>query len=137
MRNDRGAALVETALVLPFLVLLILGMVDLGRAIVTHVEIQDAAQEGAMFASFRPDNHSATIQRIQEVTDDPVIDPTQVTIVCAPGAGPGGEELVTVTVRHDLALITPIVGSWFGGTITLVGEETGTVFPAAVCDPTP
>lgn len=137
MSNDRGAALVETALVLPFIIILILGMVDLGRAIVTHVEIRDAAQEGAIFASFQPDNHNATIQRILEVTDDPVIDPAKITIVCTPGAGPGGEELVKVTVQHDLSLITPIVGNWFGGTITLVGEETGTVFPAMTCDPTP
>ncbi len=135
--NERGAALVETAFLLPFLIILVLGMVDLGRAIVAHVEIRDAAQEGAMFASFDPDDHTDTRARVVGATDSPAIVPGNVAVTCNLGAGPGGEDFVTVTVTHDVTLITPIVGQWFGGTITVRGEETGTVFTGLTCDPTP
>jgi TadE-like protein len=46
LRGKRGQSLVETAMVLPVLVLLMLGMVDYGRAYYFQVAVTNAAREG-------------------------------------------------------------------------------------------
>ena len=46
-QRDRGAAMVELALVLPILVMLLVGIIEFGRAYNSQVAIQGAAREGA------------------------------------------------------------------------------------------
>src|ERR671935_3274307 len=50
-RDDRGVALTEMALVLPLLLLLILGMVDFGKAINYWIDNTHLANEGARLAA--------------------------------------------------------------------------------------
>lgn len=50
-RDDRGQALVETALVLPLLFLLLLGAAELGRVAYAAIEISNAARAGAQYGS--------------------------------------------------------------------------------------
>lgn len=52
--NDRGAVLVEFALVLPLLMVLIMGMITAGRAYDQKLQITHAAREGARFAATVP-----------------------------------------------------------------------------------
>lgn len=47
---ERGAAAVEFALLLPVMLLVIAGIVDLGRALFTQIELTNAAREGARAA---------------------------------------------------------------------------------------
>jgi hypothetical protein len=47
VRSERGQSLVELALVLPLLILLLSGMVDLGRAFYGYISITNGAREGA------------------------------------------------------------------------------------------
>jgi Flp pilus assembly protein TadG len=49
-RDERGVALTEMALVLPLLLLLILGMIDFGKAINYWIDNTHLANEGARFA---------------------------------------------------------------------------------------
>ena len=44
----------EVALTLPILLMLVMGIVDFGRAFATRIAIQDASQEGALVAGFAP-----------------------------------------------------------------------------------
>lgn len=46
-RPDRGAVLVELALILPILLVLLVGIVEFGRAYNTQIALQGAAREGA------------------------------------------------------------------------------------------
>ena len=50
-KRERGQSLVELAMSLTFMVLLVSGVVDLGRAFFTYIALRDAAQEGAAYAS--------------------------------------------------------------------------------------
>lgn len=52
-RDDRGAAMVEFAIVLPILLMLLLGIIEFGRAYNTQVSIQAAAREGARELALR------------------------------------------------------------------------------------
>lgn len=53
-KADRGSSLVEVALVVPFLLLLLLGVVDFGRAFYLSMEVAGAAQAGAEYGSQNP-----------------------------------------------------------------------------------
>jgi Flp pilus assembly protein TadG len=52
-RDDRGAAMVEFAIVLPLLLVLVMGIIEFGRAYNTQVAIQSAAREGARELALR------------------------------------------------------------------------------------
>jgi Flp pilus assembly pilin Flp len=50
-RDDRGASAVEFALVLPFLVLLLFGMITTGLAYSDHLSVTNAVREGARYGA--------------------------------------------------------------------------------------
>lgn len=125
--DDRGAAAIEMAIILPILILLGFGVIDLGRVLFTYIAVQEAAQEGAMYGSFIPDDHSAVRQRVIESVDSPVLEAGEVTVTC-----PGSDRL-EVGVTHELELLTPLVGGWFGGSVTLTRTVSGQVFSEAPC----
>lgn len=50
-RSERGAAMVEMALILPIIILLFLGMIDFGRALFLYNNLTNAAREGARFGA--------------------------------------------------------------------------------------
>ena len=45
--GDRGATLLETAIVLPMLIMLALGMAEIGFLVIDHMAVSNAAREGA------------------------------------------------------------------------------------------
>ena len=51
MRNRKGQVLVETAIILPILLLLIFGLIDFGRAMYTKNTLNNAARAGARVAA--------------------------------------------------------------------------------------
>lgn len=53
-KSKKGQSLVELALVLPILLLLLLGFLDLGRAYYYEVAITNAAREGARYGALFP-----------------------------------------------------------------------------------
>jgi len=52
--DDKGQSLVEVALVLPLLLLIVLGMVDVGRIYALKVAVTNAAREAAIYAARDP-----------------------------------------------------------------------------------
>ena len=51
LQADRGSSILETAIVLPILLLLVMGVVDIGRAIYLANEVAGAAHAGALYGS--------------------------------------------------------------------------------------
>lgn len=51
MARERGASLVEFALMIPFLALLLVGVIDFGRAYYVNVEVSNAAYTGALYGT--------------------------------------------------------------------------------------
>lgn len=54
LRGDGGASLVQLALLMPLFMLLLLGVVDFGRAFYLAMEVAGAAHAGAIYGSRNP-----------------------------------------------------------------------------------
>jgi hypothetical protein len=126
-RRERGASAVEMAFLTILLFILAAGTVDLGRALFTYVAVQDAAQEGTLYGSYRPEEAGPIQARVVGSTDFPAIAPADVEVSCPEGSPTGGDA-IAVRVTHEVDLITPIVGAFLGGSIELSSEHVGQVF---------
>ncbi len=121
--DERGSAAVETALVLPLLLLLVCGIVDFGRALNAQITLTAAAREGARWAALSQPGVPARVTAAA-----PGLTPAPATAVtaCAPGAPVGANATVVTTSTYTL--ITPLgpVAGLFGGSapgsITLTGR---------------
>lgn len=135
-RSEPGVALVEFSLILPLLLTLALGSVDLGRGLVSFVELEQAAQEGAIFGSFTPTDPVAIEDRVRTSADG-LVDLSDATAVQVNVTCPSGK--VMVELRYTLPLFTPIVGQLLGGSLSLRADAIGTNFtdPPVACVPSP
>lgn len=64
-KNEKGQSLVELAVSLVALLILLAGVVDLGRAAFYYIAMRDAAQEGASFGSIYPNQCYAIEDRVR------------------------------------------------------------------------
>lgn len=100
-RDERGQALVEFALVLPILLLLVLGIIDFGRAWNLHQTITDAAREGARRAVVY--DPAVTQDTVMNVIREKIalvgFNPNAATITFPDGFKQGTNQITTVRVE--------------------------------------
>ncbi len=85
--RERGAAVVELAFVTAFLLIpLLIGLIDVGRMIYTRIALQEAAQEGVLYASFPegsvPITAADITARVIESVSYPPLDSSGVSVYC-------------------------------------------------------
>lgn len=104
--RDRGANIVEMAVVLPFLLLLLMGIADIGRAFYTYISLTNAAREGARFAARFPfqGSEGEIAQVVARVQDEPNIAGVSwdETVVTVDGLGGSSGQPVCVTASLEL-----------------------------------
>ena len=137
--GDAGVALVEFALILPFLAVLVFGVIDLGRAWQLQNRLSNAAREGAAAVQFFPKSVTAGCRAGNNANDrarqeEPslasapgfavsvvkVTSPTQTITGCDTSGvsiAPGDTVRVTVQANHDI--ITPLIGALTGDPIVV------------------
>lgn len=117
-RSQRGQAVVEFAFILPLLLLLILGITELGRMIMRTNLLTQAAREGVRAAAVGADSSSC----VTRVTD--VLAPANVTPLAIDVTGPDGNNMMSVVVTSNYTLLGSNVG-WFimPPTVTLRGSS--------------
>ena len=64
--------MVEMALAFVVLLILLAGVIDLGRAFFTFMAMRDAAQEGATYGSLYPSDTNGIISRVRNSSSQPV-----------------------------------------------------------------
>jgi Flp pilus assembly protein TadG len=113
--RSRGQELVEFAIIVPFLILVVIGVLDLGRAFFSAITIANAAREGARYAiSYGLTYDLATDQFIPkpQIKDEVlreaansgiVLDKNRINVQCPTGCGPGKN--ILVTVEYDFHLV--------------------------------
>ena len=74
-RDERGQALIETALLLPIIVLILLFAIDLGRVFFASIDLRNAAHEATMLGGTEPNatcgEMKATVDRQMGRDGDP------------------------------------------------------------------
>lgn len=128
-RRERGQSLVEMAMSLVILLLLVGGVVDLGRAFFTFMALRDSVQEGALYGSINPTltqeirNH--VLDSSDMIPDLISSDDISVEVIGAPCTGNG----IRVSAQYDDFPITmPFIGTVIGGqTISISASVTDTI----------
>lgn len=123
MRRSRsqrqgGSNLVEAALVIPLLILLLIGVADLGRAYQTHITLLNAAREGARYA-VRDSDPVAIAQRVvaEAALSRIPLEPGMVTII---HGGAGNPVEVRVAYPYNM-----FIGHFIGlGPLTIRAQAT-------------
>lgn len=115
-RSDhRGQALVEFALAIPIVLLLMLGTLDLGRAIFAYNSISNAARSGVRVAIVNQDQTAVEAEALNEavglapVTVEPLAYP-----YAAGGECPDLGCVVRVEVTHQWTAATPVISQIVG-----------------------
>jgi hypothetical protein len=135
LRSERGAELIELALVLPILLLVFAGIVDFALMFQRFLTVSNAAREGARIAVL-PGYQLADVQNrvteyvrqgIGDATATPGVLRTPVTID-PPGPTPAFPAMrVRVTLTHTYLFLGPVSGFFGGGSfsqITLAASST-------------
>jgi hypothetical protein len=130
----RGQALVETALVLPILLILLLGAIDLGRAFFGSVNLHQAARIGANYAAMNPNMTAAQqneflalISSDAEAINCDMQPPPPVSFTTPSGSAvstPRLGDYATLTLTCEFSLVTPLGSTLFGGPIAMKASST-------------
>ena len=131
MRSERGAALVEAAMIMPMIMLLSVGIFEFGRAYQTWEVLTNAAREGARIAVLDGTSDADIRSRVNQylgvgglasqpdgnITIDHTVDFT------GDPTGPKGS-LVQISYPFDFMVLNPVAklvvsGSTLGAPITM------------------
>ena len=118
-KHEQGQALVETAITLPLLLLLLMGIMEFGWYFYNQMSVENGSREGARYAIVNADSGTLT-QDVTDVVSGVIVGPGTVTVTVNKGA-----ENVTVTVQKAIPTLTPM-GKLFteGDTFALISSTT-------------
>ncbi len=108
--------MVELALTITFLMMLLAGTIDLGRAFFTWLAMRDSAQEGASYGSFKPTDISGIQKRVWDNLVQVIPNATTAVNVSV-GSSPSACAGSTITVSADYAsfpITMPFLGTVLG-----------------------
>ncbi|HEX7976774.1 MAG TPA: TadE/TadG family type IV pilus assembly protein [Anaerolineales bacterium] len=124
-RRERGQELVEYALLLPIFLLLLMVLLDMGRAIYYYSTVQNAARAGARYGIVHTNDTAGVAAAARQIAVG--LDPANFTVTVVWDITPAGSipDTVNVRVAYHFDIITPIIGTLIGSNqIFLVGRAT-------------
>jgi len=119
-RQRKGQSLVETAIVLPLVLLLLMAIIDFGFLFNNYIVISNASREAARKGSLGGTD-AEIVQLVQNYTS--TLDSSRLSIDIYPAQSQRfhGSE-IKVTVRYSNPMITPVIGALLGNEIPLQGQ---------------
>ena len=111
--RERGQSAVELAMVLPLLMLILLGCLDLGRAFAVRMTLANGTREGARYACMFPDEDPYVLEEMarRDILAQGLDDSSLAVQVILPDVRVGGNP-VQVTAVYTLPMFTSYL---FGG----------------------
>lgn len=117
LKNNRGQAIVELAILLPVLLLILMSIFEFGRVFNAYMIISHASREGARVGSVGGTDTQIELA-ISNAT--PTLDASNMTIFIVDSGGSRNRgDSITVSINYDVDLITPLIGNIVGNTIEL------------------
>lgn len=109
LKNQKGQALVEFALILPILLLVVMAILQFGMMLNSYLTIENASREGARAGIVG--SSDAEIQQLI-ISTSPNLDPTNLTVSITPEEGlrKSGDTII-VEVSYNYEFVVPIISS--------------------------
>ena len=105
MMRERGSNLLEMAVVFPVLVILLAGMIDLGRGFHDYIMITGALREGARFGASFPSQYTLIEDRIVQRASESGITLLRGNITIDRIYGTGNDEAIRTTAMYQMSTI--------------------------------
>ncbi len=120
--SESGQSLIELALVLLFLIILVAGIVDLGRVLFYYVTLRDAAQEGAVYGAIYPYECDAIVARTRGPLTNGGLDGVMIAVKidgvdCREATSAQAcvdNDIEVIVTKDDFPLTMPIIGTFLG-----------------------
>ncbi len=151
-KRERGQSLVELAISLLILLMLLSGAAEFGVLFFQYIELRDAAQEGALYASTHPlvADVPEIIKRVRFASDRPLDLDSEMTkgtvtvTISVDGYSYTGDltnfkanncegHALTVLVHYDHQVFMPFMSRWIGQTVPLNATVTDTILSPYSC----
>ena len=127
IRNQRGAALLETAITIPLILAVCVAIFEFGRAYQTWQVMTNAAREGARVAILADTTDAKVTQTVQDYmksgqlpTDK--VNAASISVERAVPFGANSASRITVTYPFDFTVLNPVMRLLSSGSTT--GEGT-------------
>jgi Flp pilus assembly protein TadG len=133
LAGERGQAMLETAMTLPLVLVVCVGIFEFGRAYQTWQILTNSAREGARLAILPGSTVTNVQDRVRQyLTSGEVSNPSSADIAVTTGSVPMGtgtvpSSIVTVSYPYSFVVLQPVVRllvstSTVGSAITMVGR---------------
>lgn len=113
MKSQKGQAIVETALILPILLMLLFGITDFGRIFHVYLTLDHAGREAARAASVGTEDGDI---KLKVGNASAGLDQGKLSVDISPigkDSRKSGSE-VTITLTYPIDFLTPIIGQIIG-----------------------
>jgi Flp pilus assembly protein TadG len=120
--KSRGQSLVELSLILPLLMLICLGTIDLGRMFYGYIQMTNAVREGASVASHQPGNWSEMATAVDNHT--PLTGYSLSCPACTSSTKAGQNVVITATWNFQPITFEFLDGFGLGGPISMSTHAT-------------
>lgn len=121
-RDERGQSLVETALILPVLLLLLVGILDFGRIMYSYAHLHMAAQETVRMGGLG-NNDTEITSFAKDYVQLQEVDRLKINISPGDSSRDAGD-YVTVKLEYPFQFFTPFVSSLFSSSLSIKAEST-------------
>ena len=132
-QNESGQGLVELAVSLIVILVLLAGIVDLSRTIMTKMELQDAAEEGVVYAMAYPKSCTQiqyrvlqNLAKVKSATLSSVVI-TYNNVACTSATGDLKGQLIKVSIANSFPVSMPFLGKVVGSARTISVDAKGVV----------
>lgn len=122
LQNRRGAAAVEFAVVAPIFGIVIIGVLDVGRAVMVQQLLTNAARDGCRTAVLESANASDVISQCESYLATASVPGATATVTPNPLSAADDGDPVTVTTSVPFASVSWLPTSIFLGGVTLEGS---------------
>jgi len=119
LKNEKGQALVEFALIIPLVFLLIFAMLETGRFVHAAYEVEHASRESVRLGALGGNDAEIEAHAIASASG---IDSSQITVAISPAGSRASGDQITVTVTYQFTPITPFVGAIYGNGIGISAD---------------
>lgn len=120
LSTKKGQSIIETALIMPIIILILMGIIDFGLLFNNYLVITNASREGARSAAVGSTD-SKVIDTVISITS--TLDQTKMTTSIYPSESlrKNGDQ-VTVTVDYDYYLLTPVISAIIPNPVHIKGK---------------